>query len=31
MRRKVLEEAEGDAEKATSLLIDRFFRGKRNR
>ena len=31
MRRKVLEEAEGDADKATRLLIDRFFRGKRNR
>lgn len=31
MRRNVLEEADGDAEKATRLLIDRFFRGKRNR
>jgi glutamyl-tRNA reductase len=31
MRRNVLEEAEGDADKATRLLIDRFFRGKRNR
>ncbi len=30
MRRNVLEEAEGDADKATRLLIDRFFRGKRN-
>jgi hypothetical protein len=31
MRRNVLEEAAGDADKATRLLIDRFFRGKRNR
>jgi glutamyl-tRNA reductase len=31
MRRNVLEEAAGDADKATRLLVDRFFRGKRNR
>jgi len=31
MRRKVLEEVDGDAEKATRLLIDRFFRSRRYR
>ena len=31
VREQVLAEAGGDADKATRLLIDRFFRGKRNR